>query len=244
MDGELSDEEHQEEEARRKAREGEHVAPELASAWFHCVDCGVLTSQKWARLRGPTPYGDLGPTPIFRCMCDNCGFNSYWYGWEGDAEEVRGQMIQPAGTLGPRPHPDMPDDVKHDYNEARDIVAKSPRGAGALARLAVQKLVNELEVGGADLNEKIGCMVKKGLPVTIQQALDALRVIGNNAVHPLELDLKDDVPTVVAVFDCMNAIVENQVAQPGRISRLYEKLPKGARAAIELRDKVKEPTRH
>lgn len=241
MDDERTDEERQAEEARHKALEGEHLPPDFGVAWFHCVHCGVLTSQKWAQLRGPGPFG-TADTPIFRCTCENCHEHSYWFAWENTAGEEVGEMIRPAGTLGPRPHPEMPEDVRHDYNEARDIVAKSPRGAGALARLAVQKLVNELEddEDGArnDLNAKIGRMVKKGLPVTIQQALDALRVIGNNAVHPLELDLRDDVPTVVAMFDCMNAIVENRVAQPGRIRQLYEKLPEGARAAIERRDKV------
>lgn len=244
MDDERADEERQAEEARRKAVEGEHLAPEFGVGWFHCVHCGVLTTQKWAQLRGPSPFGAQAPTPVFRCTCENCDEESYWYGWEDIVGEEAGEMLRPAGTLGPRPHPEMPDEVKHDYNEAREIVAKSPRGAGALARLAVQKLVNELEPdqdgagAGANLNDKIGRMVKEGLPITIQQALDALRVVGNNSVHALELDLRDDVPTVVAMFDCMNAIVENRVAQPGRIRQLYEQLPEGARAAIERRDKV------
>jgi hypothetical protein len=141
------------------------------------------------------------------------------------------------------PHPDMPEDVKADYDEARDIVGKSPRGAGGLARVAVQKLVNDLEPDekgqSNDLNAKIGRMVQKGLSATIQEALDVLRVIGNNAVHPGELDLSDDVETVVAVFDCMNAIVENRIAQPSRIRDLYERLPEKARQGIEDRDRAR-----
>jgi hypothetical protein len=43
---------------------------------------------------------------------------------------------------------------------------------------------------GKNLNTDIGNLVKEGLSVDIQQALDSLRVIGNESVHPGELDLK------------------------------------------------------
>lgn len=130
----------------------------------------------------------------------------------------------------------MPDDVKADYDEARSIVTLSPRGACALNRLAVQKLVDGLVPGRGDLNDKIGKLVESGLSETVQQALDALRVIGNNAVHPGELDLQDDTETAVALFDCMNLIVEDRIARPSRINSLYDRLPDRAKAAIQRRD--------
>jgi hypothetical protein len=130
----------------------------------------------------------------------------------------------------------MPDDVRADYEEARSIVGQSPRGACALNRLAVQKLVDDRVSGDSNLNNKIGTLVEQGLPVPVQQALDALRVVGNNAVHPGELDLRDDTDTAIALFECMNMIVEDRVAQPKRVTRLYERLPAAAKAAIQRRD--------
>ena len=90
--------------------------------------------------------------------------------------------------------------------------------------------------GGKDLNKDIGSLVKKGLPLKIQQALDAVRVIGNNAVHPGELDLRDDIATANALFDLLNMIVSVMITQPKQVEAVYEKIPAGAREQIERRD--------
>jgi len=215
------------------ASEGEHIAPAFQVEAFHCPHCGVLTTQHWHKLE-QRPRSSMVYVPYWLCRCENCQKLSCWLETiDGDGS---GRIVDPVGRVGPHPHIQMPADVRADYEEARAIAGTSPRGACALERLAVQKLVNEVKPGGGALNEKIGCLVEEGLPETIQQALDVLRVVGNNAVHPGELDLQDDVETAVALMDCMNLIVEERIARRGRIRKLYEKLPEGAREAIERRD--------
>jgi hypothetical protein len=145
-------------------------------------------------------------------------------------------IIYPISSIAPLPSEDMPPDVKVDYIEARNVVNNSPRGASALLRLALQKLMPHLGEKGSNLDTDIGNLVKKGLPVTIQQALDCVRVIGNNAVHPGELDLKDDIETSSALFGLLNTIIEMMITKPKEISALYEKIPKGAKEAIIKRD--------
>jgi hypothetical protein len=85
----------------------------------------------------------------------------------------------------------MPDDLKRDYEEARAILNRSPRGAAALLRRAIQKLCMHLPGDESkDICVDIGAVVRKGLAERVQEALDAVRVIRNDAVHPGMIDLQ------------------------------------------------------
>ncbi|MEK4195998.1 DUF4145 domain-containing protein [Paenibacillus sp. FSL L8-0323] len=148
-------------------------------------------------------------------------------------------MILPVLTIAPLPHTDMPEAVSTDFNEARNIVNHSPRGAAALLRLVLQKLMIELGESGKDINKDIGSLVNKGLPEEIQQALDIVRVIGNESVHPGELDLRDDQETALQLFELINFIIEERISRKKRISSLFSRLPEGKLKGIEARDKDK-----
>ncbi|HDP99983.1 MAG TPA: DUF4145 domain-containing protein [bacterium] len=139
-------------------------------------------------------------------------------------------------SAAPLPNPDMPEDISKDYLEARSIATISARGAAALLRLCIQKLCAHLGESGKNINADIGNLVKKGLPVRIQQALDIVRVTGNNAVHPGEMQLHEDAKTVTLLFELLNLIVENQISQPKAIEELYGRLPEGAVEAVKKRD--------
>lgn len=130
----------------------------------------------------------------------------------------------------------MPEDVKGIYDEACLVLKASPRSSAALSRLAIEKLVDHLEAHGNNLNSKIADLVSKGLPVRIQQMLDSVRVIGNNAVHPGEIDLSDDTQLALSLLNFINLIVENQISQPKRIDEIYNSLPESNLKSIERRD--------
>jgi hypothetical protein len=137
----------------------------------------------------------------------------------------------------------MPDDVKADYEEARRIVGLSPRGACALLRLGVQKLCASLGEKGRNIDDDIASLVEKGLPVEVQQALDSLRVIGNEAVHPGEMDLRDDVATATSLFGLLNFVVQDRIAGPKERRRLFGLLPERKREAIANRDSNRTQTK-
>lgn len=160
-------------------------------------------------------------------ICSHCSQKAWW---------LLDTMIFPANTGAPQAHSDMPEVVADDYNEARAIVMLAPRGACALLRLALQKLCAELGESGKNINDDIASLVKKGLLPQVQQSLDVLRVIGNNAVHPGELDLRDDGDTAMAIFGVMNVIVEQVITAPKHAQQLYASLPQGALDAIRKRD--------
>jgi hypothetical protein len=148
-------------------------------------------------------------------------------------------MVFPDSTGVPPANEDMPDEIKHDYYEAASIVQKSPRGAAALVRLALQKLFIHIGQKGKNNNDDIASMVAAGLSRKLQQALDYLRVVGNESVHPGTLDLKDDYETAVQLFGVINIVVDELISREKHIDALYNQLPPEKRKAIEDRDKPK-----
>lgn len=160
-------------------------------------------------------------------VCFNCGNISVW---------IYDRIVYPRTGKGPPPNADLPPDIRQDYDEARNILDFSPRGAAALLRLAIQKLCKELGESGADLNTDIGELVKKGLDLHIQQALDVVRVTGNEAVHPGQIDLTDDYDAAETLFSLVNVIAEKMISVPKHIDDLYKTLPENKRKQIERRD--------
>ena len=75
------------------------------------------------------------------------------------------------------------------------------------------------------------------MPEKVRQALDIVRVIGNEAVHPGEIDLKDDLETAHALFELLNMIVDSMITQNLRIQEMYSKLPEKKIEGIRNRDK-------
>jgi hypothetical protein len=62
--------------------------------------------------------------------------------------------------------------------------------------------------------------------------------LGNNAVHPGQIDLRDDRQAAYSLFSIVNVIVEAMISQPKHIDDMYSKLPQEARDKIEKRDFV------
>lgn len=129
----------------------------------------------------------------------------------------------------------MPEKVKLVYLEAASIYRKSPRGAAALLRLGIQILCKELGESGTNINTDIKHLVAKGLPSIVQQSLDIVRVTGNEAVHPGQIDT-DDPAVVGSLFDLTNIVVQYMISLPKQVGDLYNALPEDKVSAIEIRD--------
>jgi hypothetical protein len=138
-------------------------------------------------------------------------------------------------------HEEMSPSIRADFEEAASIVAKSPRGAAALLRLCIQKLAVELGEKGHNINGDIRSLVEKGkISPAIQRALDVVRVVGNNAVHPGSIDFDDNQTVATNLFGLVNLIVEAAIATPKHIKSMYETVvPEGVREAIERQDEAK-----
>jgi hypothetical protein len=205
-----------------------YYPPIYESENFHCPNCSVYARQIWHQIY----YNGDVITEMNISYCSHCNKKCFWF---------NEKLVIPDVSSAPTPHVDLPSEVADDYNEAASILNKSPRGSAALLRLALQKLMIALGQPGKDINKDIGSLVIAGLPVLVQQALDIVRVIGNESVHPGQLDMKDDTDTAVSLFELINFIVEDRISRPKQINELYLKIPEGKRKGIEQRDKVKTP---
>jgi Domain of unknown function (DUF4145) len=172
-------------------------------------------------------YLNLNVYNVNLTRCFTCGKYAVW---------IHDGLVYPAAIEGPSANPDLPENVRVDYEEAGRILNVSPRGSAALLRLAIQKLCAALGEKGKNIDDDIASLVKKGLSPLVQQALDAVRVIGNEAVHPGTLDLKDDRDTATKLFDLVNIIAEQMISNPKHVKEIYEKIPEDKRKAIERRD--------
>lgn len=210
----------------------DYIPPKFRANAFNCPHCGAFAHQEW-RLSVDSHEASNGSGVYSRLqrlsasICARCGNFALW------KEE---QLFYPPIYVAPLPATDMPEKVKEDYEEARSIFSQSSRGAAALLRLAIQKLVIALGESGDNLNASIGNLVKKGLRADIQKALDVVRVVGNNAVHPGVLDVKDNPDMALSLFKLTNLIVEDMITKPKEVAELYEALPDGAKDAIAKRD--------
>lgn len=202
-----------------------YTQPKFELDAFNCPFCNAYSKQTWHGLK--TINGLLVVNTRI-CYCNHCQEYSVWH---------EGKIIYPDSIFVEIPNDDLNKKIKEDYQEAASILQKSTRGAVALLRLAIQKLCIQLGEKGKDLNTDISNLVKKGLPIKVQQSLDSLRVIGNEAVHPGQLDLKDDLETAASLFKLVNFIAEKMISEPKEIEEIYNKIPESKKEQINKRDK-------
>ncbi|MFX0201285.1 MAG: DUF4145 domain-containing protein [Candidatus Hodarchaeota archaeon] len=190
--------------------------------WYQKMLTGNIFFEK---IDGKSMYRDVNN--LFLSECYNCKQISVW---------VHERLVFPNQKEGSEPNQDLPEDIIRDFEEARSIVGLSPRGAAALLRLTIQKLCIYLGEKGKNLDEDIASLVSKGLNPLIQKSLDIVRVIGNEAVHPGVIDLRDDRDTANELFDLINSIADQMITHLKNVEKLYERLPASKREAIKKRN--------
>ncbi|HGW3981560.1 DUF4145 domain-containing protein [Acinetobacter baumannii] len=212
------------------------VAPKIRLKSFHCPFCNVYSSMSWDIFKQESEY------ILSFAQCLHCNESSIWRE-NADKSSIyikkyhEGMMVYPTSEINILPSEDMPSDVREDFNEARTIYYKSPRAAAALLRLALQKLCIHLGQSGKNINTDIGNLVSEGIiNRRIQKAADTVRIVGNNAVHPSEMDDQDIDKIAEKLFSLINMIVYSAITEPKEVDETFNKTPQGARDAIEKRD--------
>jgi hypothetical protein len=171
---------------------------------------------------------EVFPEGFSVATCSSCSKFTLW---------VNRELVYPRNTPVAPPNSDMGEDIQALYIEASKIVVDSPKGATALLRLALQLSLKQLGKPGENINADIKDLVAKGLSPKIQQALDLLRVVGNNAVHPGQIDLNDGRDIALKLFHVLNFIADEMITKPKELELLYaDVVPDETKQHINKRD--------
>ncbi len=223
----------------------EYFPPEYKSTAFNCPYCSAYAKQTWMYIlpaydKSGNKYRVESISIILKeknlsvdvevSFCSRCSQPTFWL-----SDPDMPKIMYPATRTSPPANDDLDDNIKKIYNEAADIANLSPRAACALLRLAIQMLLTQLGEKGDNINNDIRNLVAKGLDPQIQQALDIVRVTGNHAVHPGEIDF-DDTTDVQALFDLINVIADTLITQPKQIEAMFNRLPQKDKKSIKKRD--------
>lgn len=174
-------------------------------------------------------YVGYGLDNVFLSTCHSCWDIAIWR---------YDTIMYPARRYEVEPDVGLPKTALQDFEEARTILDLSPKGAAALLRLCIQKICKSLGLNGKTINDDIATLVERGdLKPTIQKALDIVRVVGNEAVHPGTMDLNDNREIASQLFSLVNRITYDLITHPKEVDELYHSLPSEKLKQIEKRDK-------
>ncbi|HBC3868738.1 TPA: DUF4145 domain-containing protein [Vibrio parahaemolyticus] len=244
------------------------LEPRVLKASFKCPHCGVLAQQEWVNNNNfveitDSMVQDLAeeyksrtrsnfhlienfinyymeaytdeleryfPKRISIANCLSCKEPSLW---------IDRECVYPTTYNVEEPNKDLPEHIMEIYIEAAVILHESPKGAAALLRLALQELLHYLGYKG-DINRSIAKLVKEGLNPNVQIALDTLRVVGNNCVHPGQIVFEDNKEDAKKLFSLLNYITAELVTSPKERERLFQDLvPDITKEHIQQRDRSK-----
>jgi hypothetical protein len=210
-------------------KKNRELSPEQKTAFLKLCE-KYETGNVFFKKSSDSPYPSTHVCNLHLSYCYTCKDISVW---------VHDRLLFPPKRIGPEPNIDLPESIKATYEEARSILHLSPRGTAALLRLCIQNLCIHLGKEGKNLDKDIASFVSDGLDIRIQKALDIVRVIGNNSVHPGQIELQDDQETATQLFKLVNLITDKMISEPKTLHGMYNSLPAGAREAIERRDQKK-----
>ena len=228
---------------------------------FNCPHCFVFAQQKWNQVikqsdtiadhsgnpmlneyyeiekgAGITIYRDKVMLPnhvLAFCICQSCKKPSLWY---------KHNLVYPIQNAVEDPNSFMPEEVKVIYDEARSVLDLSPRASAALLRLGLEKLLPYLGAKKDNINQMIKQLVQERKVIgKLQEAMDTLRVVGNDAVHPglIDLEGRDNRDVSLALFKILNFIVAETLESDETISELYSLIPEGPMKGIKDRENSK-----
>jgi hypothetical protein len=153
-------------------------------------------------------------------------------------------LVYPKGVSRAPLDPDVPDKYAGDYRESCLVLADSPKASAALSRRCLQNILrDEAHTVKKDLNDQIQEVLDVNkFPSYLSEGLDAVRVIGNFAAHPIKSKSTGEIVEVEPGeaewnLDVVEGLFDFFFVQPKVLKEKREKLNK------KLEDAGKPPLR-
>ncbi|EAJ1768853.1 DUF4145 domain-containing protein [Campylobacter jejuni] len=210
-----------------------YTKPCFKGAAFNCPHCGVYSRMEWNgfyngynnRIKQVEGYSFSEST------CYHCERSVIWY-----LKDENPKIFFPREVAIP-PEENMPENVKEIYEEASLVLGDSPRASCALLRLALQELMKYLKeniqiyngLKNRNINEDIKEIINIGnfyqeQKESLEEAMNSIRLIGNKASHPSELDINDNSEIANILFEMINFIVGEIITKPKEREERLNKL--------------------
>ncbi len=223
----------------------EFQQPSFLGKTFTCPFCGAYSQMKWH-------FSDY-PSDLSAAMCVCCERYSVWIGGKkpvvgapihqtspiSESEQMpKPMMVYPLTSAAPPINPDIPQEFTETYNEAAKIFSLSPKGSAALLRLCLQKVCNYLTGNESETikNNIMALQKTKLIPEALIQMAHTLRVMGNEAVHPGEIDFDDTPEIAYKLFGFINFFMDAVLSREKEIKEFFESQPP------KIQGKIKQTT--
>ena len=196
---------------------------EIGSERYNCPHCWAFSHHNWYPISGVLRNFNINNsvvvnTPFFLSNCVSCNEYCIW--------NNQGNILYPLKDWQiPPPNMYMEDDVRKDYIEAASIFLLSPRGACALLRLALQKLLKQIWESWNIATDLHSLITKNVLSKHVLKAIDVTRYFWNEAVHPWILRIEDNPQLALTLFFLINTITYQCLELPEEMSALHEIIP-------------------
>lgn len=173
-------------------------------------------------------YDDEDEVRVHASKCPNCKKPIVTAKITSEGEEHL-RLVHPFNIVRTVP-PEVPKDIQEDFLEAAAVLPISEKASAALSRRCLQNLLTQQGYKQRDLVKQITAALKD-LPKRIAENLDAIRVIGNYAAHPMKhksTGLIVDVEPEEAswTLDVLEDLFEYYYVQPKRAEEKRKKLEK------------------
>lgn len=173
---------------------------------MNCPYCGIRFTLEGVNADHSFPHFGRFPVPgggssrdegdkkysITSHKCPDCKEQIMWLNelgrtGAGEKDVVSTTLLFPKHPLKQLPV-EVPEKFATDFREANDTLPLSPKASAALSRRCLQNLIREKEgIVEKTLFAEVEKLLKTiRLPKTLADDLDAIRVVGNFATHPIK----------------------------------------------------------